>query len=351
MAPILARLEQGGIRYGLVLTGQHVETMDELLSDFGIRTSPQYLYQGREITGIAQMLWWFVICLWQGLRSGEKFFPRTHAHQDVLLIHGDTMSTLLGAIIGRMRRVLVAHVESGLRSGNPFHPFPEELTRMAVSRLSHIAFCPGEWAMQNTSRRPITAINTQQNTLLDAIRFALDQVSNSNKQANPEHYGIVSIHRFENIFFAKRLATIVSLIEQAAEEYSIFFVLHPATRSRLSQLGLMARLTAHPRIIIVPRTGYVPFVQLLASAQFVITDGGSNQEELSYLGIPTFLMRMATERPEGMGSTTVLGMYDQSTLARFLASLDITRKNVALPDVSPSFIITEALAPYRATEP
>jgi UDP-N-acetylglucosamine 2-epimerase (non-hydrolysing) len=136
------------------------------------------------------------------------------------------------------------------------------------------------------------------------------------------------------------------MIEQAAERYHLVFVLHPSTRKKLVRFGLLARIQANSKISVMPRTGYTEFVRMLRLARFVITDGGGNQEELSYLGVPTLLMRKATERQEGMGSTAILCNYDSEILHRFLAQLPGKAKLPEPTVPSPTRIIVDRLMPY-----
>lgn len=321
MAPVILEMERRNLDVNLVFTGQHKETMDQLIRDFGIKTRGVYLYTGAEITSITHMGKWFLGCLWKALRQSEIFAPKG-APPNILLVHGDTFSTLLGAIIGKLRRIPVAHIEAGLRSYNLFHPFPEELTRLAVFRLAEVAFCPGTWAYENMGKYPLKRVNTTDNTLRDAITIALSAPPKANQALMGSAYGICSIHRFENIFNEKRLATILELIEKAAARCRLVFVLHPATRKKLIQFGFMARLEKNTQITLLPRMGYFEFVQLMQGARFVITDGGGNQEELSYLGVPTLLMRKATERKEGLGSTAILSAYDANIIEQFLSNID-----------------------------
>jgi UDP-N-acetylglucosamine 2-epimerase (non-hydrolysing) len=348
MAPVILEIERRKLSLNLVLTGQHRETMDQLMGDFGIVTLPRYLYSGPEITGIVQMAKWFMSSCIRAIRLSNEFMPRPPGEPNVVLVHGDTFSTLLGAVVGRLLRVDVAHIEAGLRSHNIFHPFPEELTRMLVFHLSRLSFCPGDWAYANMAGYASTSINTGSNTLRDALRLMLTFASRISPPFDGE-YGIASIHRFENIFNSGKLFEIVALIEQAAVRFPIVFVLHPATRKKLTQFGLLDRLERNPHIRLAPRMGYADFVQMMRSARFVITDGGGNQEELSYLGIPTLLMRKATERQEGLGTTATLCNYDSAALTIFLTSLplDATREVTMQADErSASAMIVDHLVTY-----
>jgi UDP-N-acetylglucosamine 2-epimerase (non-hydrolysing) len=351
MAPVILELERRGWSPRLILTGQHKETMDRLISDFRIKTQPLCIYAGPEVTSVKRVIPWFLRCLWRLWRDAKVIFPAC-GEKRVVLVHGDTFSTLLGAFAGRLTGQRVAHVESGLRSFNLWHPFPEELTRLAVFRLSHLAFCPDDWAKSNLKRYPVEAICTDGNTLLDALRIALATEKPLPLKPPAKPFGVVSLHRFENIFKRDRLISILDLIEEAAEHYPLVFVLHPATRKNLEQFGLLERLSKNERIHLWLRMGYFEFVGLLKQSTFVITDGGSNQEELSYLGKPTLLMRQATERQEGLGANVVLGAYERSKLLDFINGLACASVSEAsLPDQYPTIRIVDLLSEFAPSCP
>jgi UDP-N-acetylglucosamine 2-epimerase (non-hydrolysing) len=348
MAPVMLEMEQRHIPFTLIFTGQHRETMPQLMGDFGVVTQPDYLYDGAEITGIVQMAKWFLRCGYRAIRSPQRYMPTVKGSPSVVLVHGDTFSTLLGAVVGKFLGADVAHVEAGLRSYNIFHPFPEELTRIIVFRLSKLSFCPGDWAFGNMQGYRSKAINTQTNTLRDALSRMLKFERNLPLPFDKD-FGIASIHRFENIFNRERLLQIVELLEQAAARFPLAFVLHPATRKKLTHFQLMSRLEQNPSIRLLPRMGYADFVHLMRHARFVITDGGGNQEELSYLGIPTLLMRKATERKEGLGDTATLCNYDAAVMEQFLTAVSAKPRASTPPPNSgdsPSAKIVDHLTPY-----
>lgn len=346
MAPVILEFERRDRPMRLIMTGQHKETMDRLLADFGIVTPPIYLYIGHEVTSIGRVIPWFLRCLWRLLRDAKTLFP-VAGGKGIVLVHGDTFSTLLGALAGKLTGQCVGHVESGLRSFRIFHPFPEELTRLAVFRLTDIAFCPDDWAASNLKAYSARVVNTAGNTLRDALRIALAVNRPLPLEVPTKAFGVVSLHRFENIFREERLRHILAMIEEAALRYPLVFVLHPATRRNLEKFGLLERLERHPGISLCPRMGYFEFVSLINVATFVVTDGGSNQEELSYLDKPTLLMRQATERQEGLGSNVVLSGYERAKLLVFLDGLTTRSRGVMnLSAVSPSAVIADALAAF-----
>ena len=149
MAPVMARLRDRGEPYRLIHTGQHHASMDEMLVEFELKRPDVVLYSGPDVVSLPQMAFWGVRILFRCL-TGRRVIFGDH-RRGIVLVHGDTVSTLLGALMGRVAGLTVGHVESGLRSFRLFHPFPEEITRLLTFRLSHVLFCPGEWAM-GTSR-------------------------------------------------------------------------------------------------------------------------------------------------------------------------------------------------------
>lgn len=342
MAPVLLALQKRNIPTELILTGQHKETMQELADNFGLTAPPKYLYKGPEISGIFSMLGWFTKLLIQAaIRSP---FDK---NSQMVLVHGDTLSTLLGALAAKFRKIPVAHIESGLRSHNIFHPFPEELTRIAVFNLCDIAYCPGEWAYQNMEKYHLTKINTHSNTLIDALSIAIKNSTNDAKPDEKTSYCVCSIHRFENIFFRKRLEFIVEQVITASKKTKVLFVLHPATRKQLIKNKLIKRLESN-NIELLPRMGYIDFISLIRKAKFVITDGGGNQEELSYLNIPTILMRKTTERKEGIGSNVTISNYDPTLISSAIdmACTSTIKKTMDNLDYLPSDTIASHIADH-----
>ena len=340
MAPVLRELERRDLPFVFYLTGQHETTIDDLIAEFGIRTIPIRLAR-QEVAGLFTMAVWVPLTVIRLLRVWPVLPRETRT---IVLTHGDTFTTVIAALVGRLKGARVAHVEAGLRSFNLLHPFPEELTRLAVFRLSDVSFCPNDWAARNMAGHATDVVNTQGNTLIDALGFACSKDSGVRAAAEP--YGIVSIHRFENIFNRKRLRKLVDLLEMASEKARLIFVLHPATRNKLARHGLLDILRQMNGVSLVDRMGYVRFVALLRSAHFVITDGGSNQEELSYLGVPAFLMRRKTERPEGLGENIVLGDYSEAALRRFLAELAVLKKPASPRAGSPSAVVADYLVEH-----
>lgn len=317
MAPVLREMQHNKIEYTFIYTAQHRETIEQLLSEFGIKKpdidlSKYFNNEAKTIGLFIEWLWKMALIL---LFKRNELVEKSGGS---LMTHGDTTTTLWGALLGKLTGNKVMHIESGLRSHNILEPFPEEINRLLTFKMTDIFACPGDWAVSNIKQYNGVIINTKVNTLYDATKLAISKKRKYLKQIPKEKYIVVSIHRFENIFNNKRFLQIIELLENLANRFIILFILHPATKKQLEKKNLLNRLNNNVNIRLKPRIPYVEFVNLLDSSEFVITDGGSNQEELSYLGKPTLLIRKATERKEGLGKNVVLSGLKSSMIDNFI---------------------------------
>ncbi len=346
MAPLLKQFKQQGIEYNYISTGQHQATVDAILANFEIKTPDYVLYTGKDITSIVQMGLWFLKILFKTFKEKKAIFKNDT--KGIVLVHGDTFSTLLGALMGRLAGLKVAHVESGLRSFNWFHPFPEELTRIFTFNLAHYFFCPNQWAMDNLAKYHGIKVNTQMNTLYDALQLALPAIEQLQTVEIPESaYAVATLHRFENVYNFAAIQRIVEIIEQIALKRKILFILHKPTEQNLRKFNFYERLQNNPNVEFRQRYDYFSFIKLMLKAEFIISDGGSNQEECYYLGKPILLLRKATERKEGLGENCVLSHYDKTVIAAFVENVESYRFPLKLLKCSPSQIIIESCKPFQ----
>lgn len=351
MAPILRCLQDRKIPYHYISTGQHRATIDDILDNFKIKKPDYHLYQGKDITSLPQMLFWVIRILLKTILKRREIFPLQRSEQvggrkkkdGVVLVHGDTFSTLLGALMGKVAGLKVAHVESGLRSFNLFQPFPEELTRILTFYLADYMFCPGEAPYQNLEKfsKKRIRINTQMNTLLDSLTLALPAIKEQEGVAIPrESYGVVTLHRFENFNSEANTKRVIEKVEQVASRKKLLFILHKITEQNLRRYKLFDRLKSNPNIEFRPRYDYFKFIKLLLHADYVISDGGSNQEECYYLGKPILLLRNVTEREEGIGRNAVIGRFDPQVIDDFTSNFERYKHPAILNStLSPSEII------------
>jgi UDP-N-acetylglucosamine 2-epimerase (non-hydrolysing) len=316
-APILRELDARRIPYHLVYTGQHSETFDLLEAAFGTRAPDDILVPDFEAATHMSFLAWSMKYWWAVARRISK--GRWKGAR-IGLVHGDTASTLFGAIAVRLAGARVGHIEAGLRSPRLLEPFPEEIIRRVVSRLSALHFVPDERAASNLRHARGQVVNTQGNTLRDALSMSLGMIDVLPKQGGGGGYAIASIHRNENLSSTASFEMLMEEVLATASSLPVKFVLHPATRAKIHASDWLRKFQQHPQIELLERMDYPDFVELLVGSRFLLTDGGSNQEEAAMLGLPTLLLRRATERQDGLDGTVVLSGLQRGVIREFVAT-------------------------------
>ena len=350
MAPVMMEMNRRGLPYHLIETGQHAALTADLIEEFGLRGSDTRLRtESTNIATISQAALWTSKTFLHLLSSPEVITGEIFRGESkgICLIHGDTLTTLFSLLYARRCAIPVAHVEAGLRSFRLLDPFPEELIRLAVMRYSDILFAPSDWAMGNLSRMGYgdKSITVRGNTVVDTIRFARARYSGKDRPGEP--YVVVTIHRVETLYSSTRMNTVITFLEEIARQRRVLFVLHEPTRKQLERRNLLGRLQRNSRVEMMPLQPYLKFLDLLAGAEFAVTDGGSIQEECYSLNIPCLIMRAKTERMEGLGENAMLAGFSRERFEDFLKALPgLRRRGADDKAVSPSSIIVDHLEKY-----
>ena len=359
MSPLLWRMESTGIPYRLIDSGQHADRSKSFRDELGLRAPDHAMGGTRSVDSVPAALWWTA-----GL--GRKLaLPRRLDRTvfggcpGICVVHGDTPTTLIGALMAKRAGLALAHVEAGLRTHRWLHPFPEEIIRVVVDRLADLLFAPNDEAADELRKRRVRGriITGSSNTISDALRAALESRpagtpttpdmsgdARSHSSQSRSHPVVVTMHRVENLHRRRRMQALVHTITQLAQTTPVRWYVHEPTRRALGSAGL-AGLEASG-VELVPMVPYAEFVRALARAPFAITDGGSIQEECALLGVPVLLWRDRTDRADGLGSNVMLSRYDPAVVEAFLADPQRFRRARRLPQSSPSQEILEVLADW-----
>lgn len=349
MMPVMKELQRRGIAYHLIDAGQHGSLTRDLVKEFGL-PRPAVSIRGSHthtISSIPQAVRWGFQNLYR--LAGNRTALRTRffkGEEGICLIHGDTLTTLISLLYAKRCGLKAAHVEAGLRSYHLFDPFPEEIIRLIVMRFSDILFAPSDTAYANLCRLGYRSksIHVGANTGMDAVKYILR--NHPAERIRAKEYILVSIHRMETIFSKNRMAMIVALVERMARTAAVRFILHEPTRRQLIKMGLLERLQAAPAEL-CPIMPYTDFIHAIDGAQFVVTDGGSIQEECSYLNKPCMVLRMKTERDEGIGENAVLTRFVPADIDQFFQLLPRLKAHGAKQTVRPSEVIVNHLMRLR----
>jgi UDP-N-acetylglucosamine 2-epimerase len=358
-APLLRLLDAREVPYRLIDSGQHASLSGGLRTELGVRAPDHLLAEGEDITRIPQAAWW-ASKLAARMLNGRKLRAEVFGGQGgICVVHGDTPSTLLSTLMAKRAGLKVAHLEAGLRSNHLLHPFPEELIRVVVMRRADLLFAPDADAIANLRRMKVRGevVPLPGNTVVEALHHELGlarsplpdvEVEGAQDRGSAAATApvIVTMHRVENLNRRERVEQLVATVERIAATRPVRFVQHGPTIDTLAKRGHDRRLAA-AGVELVGLASHAAFVAMLADAPFVITDGGSIQEECALLGTPTLLWRAATERPDGVGANVVISRYDTATIEAFLADPDVYRRDAADTAATPSAVVLDHLDRYR----
>jgi UDP-N-acetylglucosamine 2-epimerase (non-hydrolysing) len=348
LAPVLRRLEQSGTPFLQLSTGQQVEQLPTMLEDFGLPPIDLWLargHRGADLEKPRQIpLWFAAVSAGVVRRRAEIVRSLRRDGPSLVIVHGDTMTTLAGAALGRLLRVPVAHIEAGMRSGDWRNPFPEELNRKGTAKLARIHFAPGARAVANLRRERVRGeiVDTGFNTIADNLRDVPAEAP-PGIPVPAEPFGLVSLHRQELLYNAEALGAVLrTLGESARERTPLLFVDHSITGAAVDAAGLGELFDAE-RFVRIPRQRYFRFLTLLKKSSFLVTDSGGSQEECAFLGHPCLIHRAVTEHDTGLDGSVMLSRMDLAEVRGFLA--DPERFRVEPPAIAtrPSDRVVEHL--------
>ena len=309
MAPVVKALAASHkLGSAVCVTAQHREMLDQVLNLFSIK--PEF---DLDIMAPGQDLFDVTINVLKGLKGVlAEYQP------DMILVHGDTTTTMSASLAAFYKRIPVGHVEAGLRTGNKAAPFPEEINRCLTGHMADLHFAPTPAAKDNLLREGISAdvISVTGNTVIDAL---LDVVQRTRTDAGlqqrfAEQFSfldagkrlvLVTGHRREN--FGQGFENICHALAKLAREFSDIEIVYPVHLNPNVQepvrriLGSLAGQNIH----LIDPLDYLPFVYLMDRSSIIVTDSGGIQEEAPSLGKPVLVMRDTTERPEAVAAATV----------------------------------------------
>ena len=299
LAPILRRLKENKVTHIFIHSNQHYSyEMDAaILKDLKLK-KPDYNLNVGSASHATQT---------GKIMEGVETICLKHK-PFVILVHGDTNTTLGGALAAKKLHIKVGHIEAGLRSFD--YRMPEEINRILVDRISDILFAPTKIAQQNLLNEGISKnqIIITGNTVVDAL---YDHIKLSEKSKildflsiKPDQYILVTAHRAENVDSKPRLTKLIRLLEHAAIKLKrkIIFPIHPRTKTKLSEFNILTS----KNILYIQPVGYIDMLSLLNNAHLIMTDSGGIQEEAYVLKKALITLRDSTERPETLTANFII---------------------------------------------
>lgn len=342
LIPLITRLKSEGSCYCVAFVQQE-EQLQMFFKSYPHVPKPDLWlvrgYKSKDLDKFSQMPIWLIKARRELSKHKAEIIAAANPDpkKNIVLVHGDTVTSVFGAYMGRKLKYKVGHIEAGLRSFNLLHPFPEELDRRIVSWFAQVHFAPGTIPAENLRNANVRGdiINTGINTVYDSIQFAAKQKPAVQLGKLPKKYGIISIHRNELLVNKKVFVQTIKTLAEYSQKRHMVFLQHPITLARIKALGIDHLLRNN--FTYVPKLDYFSFMKLVNNADFVITDSGGLQEECTYLNIPCFVHRKATERMEGLEEGIVeLSYYKDSRLRAFLDDPGALRQKHPVKPQSPT---------------
>lgn len=319
MCPLVKELERHpGIQSVVCLTGQHREMLDQVMQIFGVQADYDL-----EIMRPVQTLTTITVDI---LSKIEEVYIKERP--DIVLVHGDTSTSFVAALAAFYQKIPVGHVEAGLRTYNPYSPFPEEMNRCLTGRLASIHFAPTQKNAANLYAEGISSdVYVTGNTVIDAFQSTIkkDYTFKSPELSSISFDGkrtvLMTAHRRENI--GAPLESICRSVRRIIDEFpdvQVVYPVHPNPHVRNIVYNNLGNLN---RIYLTEPLNVEDMHNLMARSFLVMTDSGGLQEEAPALGVPVLVLRTETERPEAVeaGTVEVVGVEENMVYAKAAALL------------------------------
>lgn len=344
MAPLVLELQKHPEQIDSIVTvtAQHRQMLDQVLETFQI--NPNY---DLNIMKDRQTLVDVAVNALQGLDAVMK-----EAKPDIVLVHGDTATTFVGSLAAFYNQIAIGHVEAGLRTGNKYSPYPEEMNRQLTGVMADLHFAPTEVSKHNLllENKPEESIFVTGNTAIDALKTTVrpEYTHPVLEKIGTDRMILLTAHRRENLGEPMRnmFRAIVRILEERDDVQVVYPVhMNPVVREIANEI-----LGDHPRVHLIEPLEVFDFHNFAAHSYMILTDSGGVQEEAPSLGKPVLVLRDTTERPEGIAAGTLkLAGTDEETIYRLTTEL-LTDENAYNEMAQASNPYGDGLASKRIVE-
>ena len=317
MAPLILELERHSedIESIVCVTAQHRQMLDQVLEVFNI--TPDY---DLDVMKERQTLNEVTVRVLEGLEPVLR-----EAKPDIVLVHGDTLTTFLASYAAFLQQIKVGHVEAGLRTWNKLSPYPEEMNRQLTGVLADLHFAPTDMSGSNVLRenKSESSVFVTGNTVTDVFQYTVREDYNHPvlEFAKGKRLILMTAHRRESQGEPHR--NIFKAVKRIADEFEDIAIVYPVHPSPAVKEPAYELLGNHPRIKLIDPLDVVDFHNIYPHTHLILTDSGGMQEEAPSFGVPVLVLRDTTERPEGIeaGTLELVGTDEENVYARTKALL------------------------------
>lgn len=297
--------------------------------------------------GILSYFIWFLRTRSYGIKFLKKKIKGCRSDKlPVMVVHGDTLSTLLGATIAKSVGIKHVHVEGGIRSFNWLNPFPEEIDRYFSSKYADIVFCQNEWATKLAKENIAgEAVNTVYNTNIETLQYARNVlIGEKTEKKYDGKYFVAAIHRQENLLNKQFMINIINSIIKISSNMHCIFILHQQTYDAIKKYDILNRIDKNKNITVLDKLDYLEFIDVIDKSEFLLADGAGNQQEMYYMGKPYLILRKdIEEKSEGIGLNAIGFNNDFKFVESFVHNYNKYQQPPVYPEILPSDIIVNKL--------
>ena len=322
MCPLILEIKKRkNIKCIVCLTGQHKEMLQQVMEAFQIKEdyNLQIMKERQTLTTITTSILEHI----ESILQNEK--------PDIVLVHGDTTSSYAAAMAAFYQKIPVGHIEAGLRTGNIYSPFPEEMNRLLIDRLSTLYFAPTEENKKNLEREGfLKNIYVTGNTVIDSFKYSVKEnyIFHESKLKGIDFKNkkiiLITAHRRENL--GEPLKNICLAIKKLSDKYPENLFIYPVHLNPAVREVVFSILMNQPNVLLIDPVNILDMHNMMARCFMVMTDSGGIQEEAPHFGKPVLVLRTETERTEAVeaGTIKIVGMNSET----IYNEADLLLKNV-----------------------
>jgi len=343
LTPIMREFQKRKIKFQIIDSGQNQINYPDFKDYLGEIKPDIKLVTKTNKSSMMIFIYWVFQALFKGINIFWNEFHNLPREKVFIIVHGDTVTSTLGALLGKLFHLKVVHVEAGYLSGNFLEPFPEEICKTINSSLADILFAPTDWAFKNIAKFKGVKVSTYFNTNIESFWWAMKKKVNAPKFIKEGKYYLLIVHRQEHVLFRKKWTktNMQFVINNAPKNLTCVLLNHPLTVEIINSLNLGKR-----KIKIISQLTYPEFLKVLKGAEFIATDSATIQQEAYYLGKPYLGLTDFSVQTEGIGQNAVISNSDFKIMGDFFKNYKLYQKKPIQMKKSPAKIVVDTLLKF-----
>lgn len=341
LTPVFKELQSRKIPFKIIDSGQNQINYSDFTKYLGGIKPNLVINPKVNKSSMLIFLFWATTTFFKSIFKLRKEFKGLNKKNSYFIIHGDTVTSTIGAFLAKIFSLKLVHIEAGYFSHNFLEPFPEEICKHINSFLADIMFAPTDWALKNLKNFKGEKISTKYNTNIDSFWWAMKQKTKPFKAMKRKFYLLI-VHRQEHVMFKKNWTKEIMefVIMNSNKGLDCVLLNHPLIIEIVKSLNLSFRSSSIKMLSLI---SYPEFLRLFKQAEYVATDSATMQQEAFYMGKPYLGLADFSVQTEGLTQNAVLSKSNKKVIKNFLKNYKNYESRLVKPKISPSKIIVDFL--------